>query len=103
MLLYPNVFFVLSFVVGSFRYPCDLISILFVQFLRWVKSNSALMTVASNMAKKAKKILDSLKTKRHSPGGQGKSNHEGDKIGLFTANAMIAYIAKIKEVEGEAR
>ena len=34
MLLDPNVFFVLSFVVGNFRYPIHLISILFVQFFK---------------------------------------------------------------------
>ena len=103
----PNVFFVHSFVVGSFRYPtpspCCLIyiSILFPQFFKMGQRPLCPDDKKPKKKKKGKKS-ETDETKRHSSEDRGGSTHQDQRIGLFTADAMSQCIAKIKEVEGEA-
>ena len=102
----PNVFFVHSFVVNSFRYPplspCHLIYfILFPQFLRWVESHYVRMTRHPRKRKKARraKQMQPSDTVRDDWGG---STHRDQRIGLFMADSMSQCIAEIREVEAEA-
>ena len=103
----PNVFFVHSFVVGSFRYPtpspCRLIyiSILFPQFFKMGRRPLCPYDKKPPKKKKGKKS-ETDETKRHSSDNWGGSAHWNECIGLFTADAMSQCIAEIKEVEGEA-
>ena len=92
MLLDPDIFFVPSFVVGSFRYPypslCHLILI-------------DLFSCCLKMKRKVK-CPDTLKgTKK--PGDWGGSTHWDKNICLFKAEVMQACINEIKRVEGAAR
>ena len=92
MLLDSDVFFVPSFVVGSFRYQfpslCCLILI-------------DLFSCCLKMARKAK-CPDTLKgTKK--PGDRGGSTHRDKNSGLFKAEVMQAYINEINRVEGAVR
>ena len=103
----PNVFFVHSFVVGSFRYPtpfpCRLIyiSILFPQFFKMGRRPLCPDDKKPQKKKKGKKS-ETDETKRHSLEDRGGSTHRNQRIGLFTADVMTQCIAEIKEVEGEA-
>ena len=103
----PNVFFVHSFVVGSFRYPspspCHLIyiSILFPQFFKMGRRPLCPDDKTPKKKKKGKKS-DKDETKRHSSDDRGGSTHWDQHIGLFMVDAMTQCIAEIKEVEGEA-
>ena len=99
----PNVFFVHSFVVGSFRYPspspCCLIyiSILFPQFFKMGQRPLCPDDKTPKKKKKGKKS-DKDEAKWHSSDDRGGSTHQDQHIGLF----MTQCIAEIKEVEGEA-
>ena len=92
MLLDPDVLFVPSFVVGSFRYPypslCRLILI-------------DLFSCRLKMARKAKCPDTPKGTKK--PGDRGGSTHQDKNISLFKAEVMQACIDEIKRVEGAAR
>ena len=92
MLLDPDVFFVPSFVVGSFRYPypslCRLI--LIYLFLCRLK-----------MARKPKCPDTPKGTKRDDE--RGGSAHWDQRIGLFKADVMRACIDEINRVEGAAK
>ena len=103
----PNIFFVHSFVVGSFRYPtpspCHLIyiSILFPQLFKMGRRPLCPDDKKPKKKKKGKKS-ETDETKQHSSDDRGGSTHRDQHIGLFTADAMSQCIAEIKEVEGEA-
>ena len=103
----PNVFFVHSFVVGSFRYPtpspCCLIyiSILFPQFFKMGRRPLCPDDKKPQKKKKGKKS-ETDETKRHSLDDRGGSTHRNEHIGLFTVDAMSQCITEIKEVEAEA-
>ena len=103
----PNVFFVHSFVVGSFRYPtpspCRLIyiSILFPQFFKMGRRPLCPDDKKPQKKKKGKKS-ETDETKRHSSDNRGGSTHRNERIGLFTADSMSQCITEIKEVEAEA-
>ena len=103
----PNVFFVHSFVVGSFRYPtpspCRLIyiSILFPQFFKMGRRPLCPDDKKPQKKKKGKKS-ETDETKRHSSDDRGGSTHRNERIGLFTVDSMSQCITEIKEVEAEA-
>ena len=102
----PNVFFVHSFVVSSFRYPplspCRLIYfILFPQFFKMGRRPLCPDDKTPKKKKKGKKS-ETDETKRHSSDDRGGSTHRDQRIGLFTADSMTQCIAEIREVEAEA-
>ena len=92
MLLDTDIFFVPSFVVGSFRYscpsPCHLILI-------------DLFSCCLKMVHKAWCPDTPKGTKK--PGDQGRSTHWDKNINLFKAEVMEACIGEIHRVEGVAR
>ena len=103
----PNIFFVYSFVVGSFRYslpsPCHLISIS-ILFPKFFKMDQKPLWPNDKKPKKKKKGKKSRKdeTKQNSLENRGGSIYWDQCIGLFMADTMTKCIAQISKVEAEA-
>ena len=92
MLLDPDVFFVPSLVVGSFRYPYPLLCHLIL---------NDLFSCHLKMAHKAR-CPDTMKGMKKS-GDRGRSTHRDKNIGLFKAEVMQVCIDQINQVERAAR